>query len=187
VPRVTDLNGNGQIDLVVGSERGRLFFYPDVSLQSGAGWTESPRSIYSSLSGTGDSSRLGRFVCPTPAHLNGDSLPDLLVGTLRGGVMTLHNLGATLNVTPIQTEEIDLRLVPNPAVSGSTTLLWEPSRVAAGWHQLRVVDARGRVVLTSTLIGAEGQYPIRCEGTGLYWVEVQWSDGRMSRKRLLVR
>ena len=187
VPRVTDLNGNGQIDLVVGSERGRLFFYPDVSLQSGAGWTESPRSIYSSLSGTGDSSRLGRFVCPTPAHLNGDSLPDLLVGTLRGGVMTLHNLGATLNVTPIQTEEIDLRLVPNPAVSGSTTLLWEPSRVAAGWHQLRVMDARGRVVLTSTLIGDEGRYPFRCEGTGLYWVEVQWSDGRMSRQRLLVR
>jgi len=187
VPRVTDLNGNGLMDLVVGSERGRLFFYPDVSLQSGAGWMESPRSIYSSLSGTGDSSRLGRFVCPTPAHLNGDSLPDLLVGTLRGGVMTLHNLGATLNVTPIQTEEIDLRLVPNPAVSGSTTLLWEPSRVAAGWHQLRVMDARGRVVHASTLIGAEGQYPFRCEGTGLYWVEVQWSDGRMSRKRLLVR
>jgi hypothetical protein len=189
VPRLTDLNRNGQPDLVVGSERGRLFFYPDVSLQAGATWTESPRSIYSSIGGTSDSTRLGRFVCPAPAHLNGDSLPDLLVGTFRGGVMTLHNQGASLNTETHRTilPGIDINLIPNPAFSGLTTLVWDPELVPPGEHPLKLTDATGKTFYFDYIEGSEGRHPLRIEGTGLLWLEVQWTDGRISRGRLMLR
>lgn len=189
VPRVTDLNRNGQIDLVVGSERGRLFFFPDVSLQAGAIWTESPRSIYSSIRGTTDSTRLGRFVCPAPAHLNGDSLPDLLVGSFRGGVMTLHNQGASLGVESprAMNPNIAINLIPNPAHSGQSTLVWDSERVPPGKHALRLTDSTGKTVYIDYMEGSEGQHSLNLDGEGLLWVEVQWTDGRMSRGRLLLR
>ena len=189
VPRVTDLNRNGQPDLVVGSERGRLFFYPDVSLQAGAIWTESPRSIYSSIRGTTDSTRLGRFVCPAPAHLDGDSLPDLLVGSFRGGLMTLHNQGASLGSEPPRANlsVVDIQLIPNPALSGVSTLVWNPERVPSGKHAIRLTDATGKTLYSDYFDGSEGRHPLSLGGEGLRWVEVQWNDGRISRSRLLLR
>ena len=188
VPRVTDLNRNGQIDLVVGSERGRLFFYPDVSLQAGARWSESPRSIYSSINGTSDSSRLGRFVCPAPANLNADSLPDLLVGSFRGGVTTLYNQGASLGFGPnrVILPKIDITLIPNPAISGQTTLVWDPESVPFGKHDMRLTDAKGKLVYADSIEGSAGRLPLSLDASGLLWVEVQWNDGRISRGRLLL-
>ena len=103
--------------------------------------------------------------------------------------MTLHNQGASLGSEPppASLSIVDIQLIPNPAQSGVSTLVWNPESVPSGKHAIRLTDASGKTVYIDYFEGSEGRHPLSLAGEGLRWVEVQWNDGRISRSRLLLR
>ena len=94
VPAIVDVDQDGKSDLIIGTQRGRLWFYRS-TIQDGAlnfqrvssrwGGVEVTDPLLDNFSGNAH---------PTVADVTGDGRPDLLVGSLRGQVYVYSGLRA---------------------------------------------------------------------------------------------
>ena len=75
-PLLVDLDGDQKVDLIVGTENGRLLFYRNTGKTSGDPF----QLVQGALAGI----NVRRNAVPSVVRINGDSLPDLLVGNLAG-------------------------------------------------------------------------------------------------------
>jgi hypothetical protein len=121
-PRVGDLNRDGQADLIIGSESGKVFCYP--SVWSGLPGPQSSNDIfvYDFAGGPADSIPHGNWVSPAIVDLNADSFPDLILGFYKGGLTHWRNTSTLVSVVePTLPESPNKRvfIYPNPVQSGS--------------------------------------------------------------------
>ncbi|NYT27369.1 MAG: VCBS repeat-containing protein [Candidatus Thiodubiliella endoseptemdiera] len=92
VPTLADIDGDGDLDLVVGEANGALKYYQNT------GTTSNP--AYEAK--TGDSNPfnsidVGKFSAPTLADIDGDGDLDLVVGEVNGALKYYQNTGTTSN------------------------------------------------------------------------------------------
>ncbi len=85
VPAAGDIDGDGLIDLVVGSASGRLTFYRNVGSRT------APR--FAVVTTALDTIKFGRRAAPALADMDGDGRPDLLVGNEDGTIVLWRNSG----------------------------------------------------------------------------------------------
>ncbi len=103
-PAVVDLTGNGLPDLVVGRSNGELAFYRNVGTPEAPAFElESDRWL---------DIRVGRRSHPAFVDLDGDGLPELLVGQEGGGAVLFRNRGTA--GAPVFEEDTDFRLPLHP-------------------------------------------------------------------------
>lgn len=182
VPRLSDFNGNGNYDLVVGTERGRLYFYPDFEGNTGR-FPARNLAIFHVETGIYDSTRLSYYVTPTVIQLNNDTLPDLLVGTFRGGVRAFVNRQMNVGVEPVE-KSAEMLVYPNPSNDGRLELRVKDQK--AGLSMLRVYDMQGRLLETHPLPQANDLSSIRVHSQGLLLFQLELSDGRIAYERVVV-
>lgn len=184
VPRVSDLNANGNYDLMVGSESGKVYFYPDIEGNLAGTFANRSVAFFYPETGIYDSTRHTYYATPTVMHLNADTLPDLLIGTFRGGVLAFKNSLSTVNVPELVRQQPKTKLYPNPSVDGQFNVVVEEENVNIAAVQL--YDMQGRLLETFRFSGFEQKVQIQTRSAGLLLVRVELHDGRTSNQRLVV-
>jgi hypothetical protein len=152
VPRFADLNNNGNADMVVGSQGSTLYFYPDVMGKLPIdSFFQSKNNVFINVNGTTIDPIFGRFSTPTIAYTNADALPDILLGTHRGGVVALGNFNNNVSTTETRPQPaINMQLVPNPNKNGIFTLFFNDYNTQAN-DQFFVYNAQGQLIAKQPL------------------------------------
>ncbi len=134
-PLLLDWNEDGQLDLLLGSERG----YIEVFTNLLTGFTDTLRAVDTVLH-----TRFGAYASPTAAVLDTTGAPTLVIGLSRGGMLLVAPAIAPDTVTSILSARSTMafRAFPNP-VSESVTLEWDPGQEVA---DVRLVSIQGQVL-----------------------------------------
>ncbi len=185
VPRVADFNGNGVYDLAVGTENGRIYFYPDFENNLNGTFTKQNLAFFFSASGVYDSTRHGYYSTPTVAYLDGDTLPDLLIGSFRGGVQAFRNTQTNVAVRPMALSVPALKVWPNPSSDG-----WLKVALDAGTEaqltEARIFDIQGRLLATHQLDPNQTVHSLHTQANGVLLIQFRLSDGRQTYRRVIV-
>ena len=97
-----------ELHLFVGSEQGAIFHYGDIE-NNLTGNFNNIDTLVSNIN-------IGPNAAPTIGFLNNDTLPDLILGTERGGVTLFYGTNDTLtSLQPITTHQ-KINIYPNPSI-----------------------------------------------------------------------
>lgn len=166
---IADVDLNGKPDLAVGDFTGFIKWYKDFRDQNPAGFIADSSAYYNTEMGIRFPHAWGNFVAPTLADLNGDSYPELAVGTAGGGVNLLIN-----RLGPNGISDVPVRkrrgLYPVPAHSGEL-LHWHGEKA----DRIRIFSALGALEAEVPFQHNEIQLPAL--SPGLYYLEFS-SNGR---------
>ena len=114
-PTFADLNRNGNLDLICGSATGTLFIYMDIQTNLNGVMYPEQDFLFNPLTSKYETRNFGNKVHPAAALLNGDSIPDLMIGNRKGGMYyySSHSL-ITATVENVQSDA-SFTVYPNPA------------------------------------------------------------------------
>lgn len=139
----------------------------------------------------------GRYLAPALADINGDSLPELMVGNASGG-LTLWALATNvpMDTTPVDTTPNDTGTVLLPATSGPAIAVYpQPAQgsvvIALGADpiapvQVKLYDLRGRILTEYSLTQQKTRLTLSNVPQGLYLLVAAWPDGRQHRQPLRI-
>lgn len=88
-PCVADLNGDGRLDLLVGTPAGEVYYFPNQAAD-GKPVLQQQMALISSTDTVSTA-----FAAPTVGDLTGDNLHDLVVGNKQGQLLIYHNQGTS--------------------------------------------------------------------------------------------
>jgi len=192
-PCVADLDRDGKPDLLVGDESGRLFYFHDFDtthvLYDTAHVKAASYLVKVHDYGSGkDSTRLfSTYTIPAVAYLDQDSLPDIMLGCRRGGLIFLGSASNDLEVLHTAAVEVPksynpmaMAIYPNPA--GNVVTLSYNNLSATQNSRLVVSDMLGRQIISHMfeLENGKGNEQINTTGlaNGIYIVNVE-SEGEL--------
>ncbi|MEX0966862.1 MAG: T9SS type A sorting domain-containing protein [Bacteroidia bacterium] len=153
-PVIADFNGDGTPELVSGSLNGKIFFF-EVGADPNAEWQELDTVFYNYILERGVNRKLGYFSTVTTASINKDSLPDLIVGSERGGLVFFSSIdegldsSGSVGITPKPAATIQVRVFPNPAQDELNLSISNPSS-AANYH-VEMIGLTGQTVYLNNL------------------------------------
>lgn len=179
-PHVVDLNNDGVYELVTGSLNGRIYIYTGIYAHKDS----VPKLIDNNIVDYGkdnDSAynkRLGRYNTVATAYLDGDALPDLVIGNVSGGLSFLgsyifRDTSIGLNENALN-DRSAVSLYPNPAHSSVNVKLNRTSGTAVAYL---VYDQTGKKIMEGKFDRNQTNASITLSGlkTGLYFVKFEGS------------
>lgn len=176
---VADLNGDRKPELIMGDLLGRLRVYqnfttPDATLKSDTSL------IFNEFSKKTNFLRIGAGLFPAVGDLDGDQLPELLIGSNTGGIKYLKNTSPKVS-PPVET--LELIVYPNP----TSNFLYTQ---APATGQLELITLYGQIINSQsvTQVTTEASFDVSKLAQGIYFVRLIGTDGtKASRKVVIAR
>ncbi|WP_460893890.1 T9SS type A sorting domain-containing protein [Rufibacter soli] len=181
---VADLNRGGQPDLLTTDDSGQLRVYPAFKTHLTGTFPLEENVLWQPLRQEYAKATFGAGMVLTAADLanDGSQLPEVLVGTLAGGIRFLRAITEPLGIeeNPSLAPEA-LQLYPNPA-QATTQLI---TGKAASYTLLNLMGVQVGQGLTK----ANTAHSISTQGlpSGVYLLRVLWADGQVTSRKLIVR
>lgn len=178
-PQVKDLDNDGKYDLVVGGQEGYFRIYRNIEKNLNGRFELSDSLIFSN--GKFYNHDLGSRIKPFAADLNGDSIPEIITGNIRGGLNFFKGFRIK-NEKPGSIRMVssdDLKIYPNPAV---TTIRIEWPVYISG--NIEIFSAEGRSCLKTGFSGTSSEVNVSGLSSGLYYIHFQTEEGNTTSKKL---
>ncbi|HNP75827.1 MAG: T9SS type A sorting domain-containing protein [Cyclobacteriaceae bacterium] len=153
-----DLDGDGQEDLILGDQSGKLSVYSDFRHTSAG--TPVTGLVYDPFTNAYPERNLGGWMKPTVVNLFGTDKPAIVTGNTQGGLYILRNeSGQVLADTPA------VNMYPNPIAEGGTLSIKADRNMT-----LRVYTVLGQPLGTSFFVPANQivTYPMQGVNPGVY-------------------
>ncbi len=175
-PYFADLDNNGNWDLVVGAESGKLWLYSDIKNINDS-FIETKEFVLNDITEKFDGIDFGSRIIPA-APLLSDSTnarPILMMGNFRGGINFL-NTRKKSNSIPTITKKLNIQLFPNPT-TGAITITRDLQQYS-GVLTIHVTDILGRDIYQGTLQNDVASYTLYLETqkAGVYFVTLSNSS-----------
>lgn len=180
-PVVADADNDGKLELMVGDNLGRLYYYDNIA-PTVSSFKASNAVVFNTISKKSIQKDFGAFVSLAIADLNNDGLMDLAIGTKRGGVSYIEGHLEIINGVYQPSVESSVELFPNPSAGYFTIDLADESARAL----VRIVGINGQVALEQT-IGNKDVINASSLRNGNYLVMVYTDSGSISTHKLLIK
>jgi hypothetical protein len=172
-----DLNGDRQPELIMADLSGKVRVYqnftkPDAILKSDSSL------IFNEYSGKPEFTKIGMGLFPAVGDLDGDQLPELLIGSNTGGIKFLKN---TSTKVTIPTENLQFIVFPNP----TSNFLYVQVPTTG---QLDLYSITGQFIQSQsvTQIVTESAFDVSNLATGVYVVRFITTDGSKATQKVVV-
>ncbi|MCB0664774.1 MAG: VCBS repeat-containing protein [Saprospiraceae bacterium] len=159
-PVFTDLDGDGDFDLVVGQGDGSVLGF------------ENDNGVFTSLGNPFDFNFRSEAV-PAFGDIDGDGDDDALVGTGPGMIFYLENSG-TVKVDDRPDQSLLTNIFPNP-VDKELSI---DARWVTGNANLAILDIQGKIILQKEIRGSNHQIDVSNLRAGNYFIKISNSTGR---------
>ncbi len=178
-PVVIDADNDGTADLVVSDFRGEVRIFPDFKNQPGT-LQAVDKLVISDITSERESWFFGHSPSLAAADLNGDQLPELVVGTRGGGLQMLSPDTIVSHIVMASVEEsFQVQVFPNPAK--------ELVQINSGQAvAVAVIDVLGRQVIEAATHKKSHQLRVANLSPGIYFVKLTTQQQKTVVKRLIV-
>ena len=176
VPAISDLRGDGIIDLITTDASGELSIYQDFLNNP----TLEREVLIDPLTGNLTATDFGRLSWPAVTDLYGLGSVDLFVGTVAGGLFHLSD--TTTRSTVIDPEDVSLEVFPNPSISNSSISIRSNT---AG--TIEIFNISGQVIQDQRRILANQTYQLdpTLYPNGVYVVRFMSNDLRRTKRFII--
>ena len=170
-PSVGDIDNDGTLEIIIGGYNDVLRVYhvdghnPEDSLLA------DENIVFKSFGGDTVSTRVGGRLQPCLANITGDSIPELVIGNLRGGLnFASHILSSETSIDNSNISIVTNRLMPNPVALGSRFQITSPNKLEK-WD-VEIYDINGKVVFANAINRGERGLSISSHeiGSGVFFI-----------------
>jgi len=187
-PRIADYDQDGQPDMLVTTEQGGTYYVNHIRNYL---HTTAPIDTVAPFNPLYNSTRpvmWGKYLRFAVGQLTHDSLPDLLIGGQRGGLLTMLNaadLSEPSNTAQAPgTAQPSVLLYPNPSTQANVMLQLVGTTQAATYT---ITDVAGRQLATGRTLGQTSHLPTAALAPGMYYVTVSVPGSTPQTKALVVQ
>lgn len=182
--RIADFNNNGSPDLITAGEWGSIQVFPDIrnNVFNKATASSNPLFYYPNTNVT-TNARLGAFTGLAVKDMDGDNLPDLFTGSLRGGIEYYRNTSLQVSIDELVVDNL-IKVYPNPANETLTLESLTDNTLITGY---KIYDISGRMVGQNLSLSASNIHKLETSSlnTGFYLIEVKLTNGRYQFERFI--
>ncbi|PSR06358.1 MAG: hypothetical protein BRD49_00905 [Bacteroidetes bacterium SW_10_40_5] len=192
-PFLADLDQNGALDLLLGTNGNGIQFYWDITENLNDTFEAMNQVIYNKLEQQKVEKEMGGRIYPAVAPLDKDSLPDIMLGSMRGGLMLMetqdirNSIPVSYNQTAWQNTN-DVKIYPNPA-SDQVYIEWELQRPESN-YQVEIYNFQGQRLFNQQFkqSGKRESLKVSTFSSGLYFVKISSKRNNLiQREKLLIK
>ena len=175
---VADLNGDRKPELLAGGQFGTVKVFQNFTNPNAVLKADSSL-IFNEFRNKTEFVRLNNGLVPALGDLDGDQLPDLLMGTRTGGVVYLKNTSPF--IPPMPDSENDFVVYPNPA--GNFVYVRTSSL-----GSLQLFSVTGQLLKESAInsLSVENSLQVSDLAVGLYFVRFTALNGSKATRKVIV-
>lgn len=192
-PFVADLDQNGALDLLLGTNANGIQFYWDITDNLNDTFQAMNQVVYNKLEQQKVEKEMGGRINPAVATLDTDSLPDIMLGSMRGGLMLMEtqdirdSIPVSYDQTARQTTN-DLTIYPNPA-SDQVYIEWEHQAPESN-YQVEIYTLQGQRLFNQQFKQSRERESLKVSNfsSGLYIVKISSkANNLIQREKLLIK